>query len=87
MCKHNRNDFAGRVFKVIHDKQRGPLSLVRVLSGKIRKGTKVTTAKDSMMLTENVQRLYEPLADEYREIAECTCGDVVLLAGLKVGCS
>lgn len=56
-----------------------------MLSGQIRKGTKVTTAKDSMMLTESVQRLYEPLADEYREISECTCGDVVLLGGLKVG--
>lgn len=79
-----RNDFAGRVFKVVHDKQRGPLSLVRVLSGKIRKGAKVTMEKETIMQTENVQRIYEPLADEYREITEIGCGDVAIFGGLKV---
>lgn len=69
---------------MVHDKQRGPLSLVRVLSGKIRKGSKVTMEKESMMHTENVHRIYEPLADEYREITEIGCGDVAIFGGLNV---
>lgn len=77
----NRNDFAGKVFKVTHDKQRGPLSLVRVLRGKLRKSAKVVTSAGS---NESIQRIYEPLADEYREISEVDAGNVAILAGLKV---
>lgn len=66
---------------MMHDKQRGPLSLVRVLSGTLRKGDKVATAKGT---SEMVQRLYEPLADEYRDIEAVSVGNVGVCAGLKV---
>lgn len=72
---------AGKVFKVTHDKQRGPLSLVRILRGQLKKNSKVVTSKG---IVENVQRIYEPLADEYREINEVDAGNVAILAGLKV---
>lgn len=72
---------AGKVFKVTHDKQRGPLSLVRILSGKLKKNSKIVTSKG---IAESVQRIYEPLADEYREINEIDAGNVAILAGLKV---
>lgn len=39
------NDFVGKVFKVMHDKQRGPLSLVRVHRGSLKKNSRVTTSK------------------------------------------
>lgn len=65
----------------MHDKQRGPLSLVRVLSGTLKKGEKVTTPTRS---GEIIQRIYEPLADEYREIDEVSVGNVGVCAGLKV---
>lgn len=76
-----RNDFAGKIFKVIHDKQRGPLCLVRCLNGKLKKSSKVISSRNQ---TETIQRIYEPLADEYREIGEVHSGDVAILAGLKV---
>lgn len=76
-----RNDFAGRVFKIVHDKQRGALSLIRVLRGILRKGQRLTSHRG---FSEVVGRLYEPLADEYREIDTMGEGDVVLCAGLKV---
>lgn len=76
-----RHDFAGKVFKVMHDKQRGPLSLVRVLNGTLRKGDKVTTATSA---GEMIQRIYEPLADEYRDIDDINVGNVGVCAGLKV---
>jgi elongation factor G len=67
---------------VTHDKQRGALSLVRVFRGELKsKGARITTASGT---SENVQRLYEPLADEYREVAECGAGNIVVCGGLKV---
>lgn len=76
-----RNDFAAKVFKVMHDKQRGALSLVRILNGTLKKGDKVTTSNGK---SEIVQKIYEPLADEYREIDDVHCGNVGICAGLKV---
>ena len=34
--------------------------------------------------SEVVNKLYEPLADEYREIGGLSAGDVAICAGLKV---
>lgn len=76
-----RKDFAAKVFKVMHDKQRGALSLVRVLNGTLKKGDKVTTSNGN---SEIVQRIYEPLADEYREINEVSQGNVGICSGFKV---
>lgn len=77
----NRQDFAGKVFKVMHDKEYGPLSLVRILNGTLKKGDKVTNTKSG---SESIQRIFEPLADEYREIHSVSVGNVGVCAGLKV---
>lgn len=69
------------MFKVTHDKQKGALSLIRILSGKLRKGSKVVTSRGN---GENVPKLYEALADEYREIQEIGEGDIAVCGGLKV---
>ncbi|CAO1430482.1 unnamed protein product [Diamesa tonsa] len=74
------SDFVGNVFKVTHDKQRGPLCLVRILRGELKRGARVTTSKG---VAENVQRLYEPLADEYRDIESIGAGNVCICAGMK----
>jgi elongation factor G len=75
------NNFAGRVFKIVHDKQRGPLSLVRVFRGELKKGQRLTIAGSGA--SETIQRMYEPLADEYREIPQIGAGNVAVCAGLK----
>lgn len=75
------NNFAGRVFKITHDKQRGPLSLVRVFRGNLKKGARVCIAGSGA--SETIQRIYEPLADEYREINGVDTGNVGVCAGLK----
>lgn len=75
------NDFVGRVFKIVHDKQKGALTLLRVLRGTLKKGQRLISNRG---LSEVVGKLYEPLADEYREIDIVGDGDVVLCAGLKV---
>lgn len=74
------DDFVGNVFKVTHDKQRGPLSLVRIFRGELKRGARVTTSKST---GETVQRIYEPLADDYKEVESVGAGDVCVCAGLK----
>lgn len=71
----------GKVFKIIHDKQRGALTLVRVFRGELKKGSRLVTTHNT---TEVVNKVYEPLADEYREISGVPAGDVAICAGLKV---
>ncbi|XP_067615122.1 ribosome-releasing factor 2, mitochondrial [Eurosta solidaginis] len=73
-------DFVGKVFKIVHDKQRGPLTLVRVFRGELKKGSRVITTRNS---AEVVSKIFEPLADEYREINGVSTGDVAICAGLK----
>lgn len=74
------DDFVGKVFKVTHDNQRGALSLVRIYRGELKKSSKVMTSNGT---PEQIQRLYEPLADEYRETDSVRAGNVCVCAGLK----
>ncbi|XP_073840918.1 mitochondrial ribosome recycling factor 2 [Musca autumnalis] len=74
------NDFVGKVFKIVHDKQRGPLTLVRVLRGDLKRSMRLTSTRGQ---SEVVGKMYEPLADEYREIQAAQAGDVALCSGLK----
>lgn len=74
------NDFVGKVFKVTHDSQRGALSMVRIFRGELKRGARVTSTTST---GENVQRIYEPLADEYREIDLIGAGNVCVCAGLN----
>ncbi|XP_058984530.1 ribosome-releasing factor 2, mitochondrial-like [Musca domestica] len=74
------DDFVGKVFKIVHDKQRGPLTLVRILRGDLKKSMRLTSTRGQ---SEVVGKMYEPLADEYREIQAAQAGDVALCSGLK----
>ncbi|XP_055373823.1 ribosome-releasing factor 2, mitochondrial isoform X2 [Condylostylus longicornis] len=74
------NDFAGKVFKIVHDKQKGPLTLVRIFRGSCKKGSRLVTNRGS---TETIQRLYEPLADEYKEVSSAEVGDIAVCSGMK----
>lgn len=78
---HFRKNFAGKVFKVMHDKQRGALSLIRILNGTLKKGDKITTTRGP---SEMVEKIYEPLADEYCEINSVEKGNIGICSGLKV---
>uniref|UniRef100_A0A182ST14 Ribosome-releasing factor 2, mitochondrial n=1 Tax=Anopheles maculatus TaxID=74869 RepID=A0A182ST14_9DIPT len=73
-------DFVGKVFKVTHDKQRGPITMIRAFRGALKKGSRFITATGG---SETVQRIYEPLADEYREIDSFGAGNIGLCAGPK----
>ncbi|KAL7022628.1 hypothetical protein ACKWTF_012318 [Chironomus riparius] len=78
------DDFVAKVFKVTHDKQRGPLSLIRIYRGELKRGARIMTSSG---IAEHVQRIYEPLADEFREIEHVSAGNVCVctLKSTKTG--
>lgn len=78
-----RKHFAGKVFKVMHDKKLGALSLVRVLNGTLAKGDRIRTPNKEHS-DEIAVKIFEPLADEYSEIPSVSKGNVGICAGLKV---
>lgn len=65
----------------MHDKRRGALSLVRILNGTLRAGVKLKTSSGNV---EVVERIFEPLADEFKEISSIGRGNVAICSGLKV---
>lgn len=65
----------------MHDKQRGPLTLVRLIRGELKRGMRVLCSRGQ---AEVITKIYEPLADEYREVNSIQAGDVAICSGLKV---
>lgn len=72
----------GRAFKVVHDKQRGPLVFCRLYSGSLKKGQKFYNA--SREQSETIARLYNAYADEYHETDAIESGSIAVIAGMKV---
>ena len=75
------DNLCARVFKIIHDKQRGPISFFRVYNGIMSKGQKVYNVQRNQV--ELSGRLYAAYADDYEEISEIGEGNIAALAGLK----
>ncbi|CAK9809277.1 Ribosome-releasing factor 2, mitochondrial [Anthophora plagiata] len=70
-----------RAFKVVHDKQKGPLTFFRLYSGNLEKGTKLYNIRKEEK--EMIGKLYIAYADEYQEVPSITRGNIAAVAGLK----
>ncbi|XP_050465862.1 ribosome-releasing factor 2, mitochondrial [Cataglyphis hispanica] len=75
------NNLAARVFKIVHDKQRGPITFFRIYSGSMRKGQKLYNMTREQ--SEQCTRLYIACADDYEEVAEVGLGNIAAVGGLK----
>lgn len=75
------DNLAARAFKVVHDKQKGPLTFVRIYSGTFKQGQRVYNVQQEK--TEPSAKLYTPYADEYKEAAILSCGNIAAVSGLK----
>ncbi|XP_066907405.1 ribosome-releasing factor 2, mitochondrial isoform X2 [Halyomorpha halys] len=76
-----KNDIIGKSFKVMHDKQRGPLVFFRIYSGNLEKGKKVYNLHKEK--TDKALSLYKVFADEMNEVSSVGCGNFVAVSGLK----
>uniref|UniRef100_A0A5F8HGL1 GTP dependent ribosome recycling factor mitochondrial 2 n=1 Tax=Monodelphis domestica TaxID=13616 RepID=A0A5F8HGL1_MONDO len=76
-----KDDLCALAFKVLHDKQRGPLVFVRVYSGTMKPQSAVHNINGNC--TERISRLLLPFADQHIEIPSLTAGNIALTVGLK----
>ncbi|XP_025415341.1 ribosome-releasing factor 2, mitochondrial isoform X2 [Sipha flava] len=72
---------SARAFKVVHEKQKGPITFLRVYSGTLQKGQKVYNA--SQCKSENINRVMMVYADDYKEVGDVPLGNIVAVTGLK----
>ncbi|XP_029300411.1 ribosome-releasing factor 2, mitochondrial [Cottoperca gobio] len=75
------DDLCALAFKVLHDKQRGPLVFLRIYSGTLKPQTAVHNINRNS--TERISRLMVPFADQHVEIPSMTAGNIALTVGLK----
>ncbi|XP_033020696.1 ribosome-releasing factor 2, mitochondrial isoform X1 [Lacerta agilis] len=76
-----KDDLCALAFKVIHDKQRGPLVFFRIYSGTMKPQSAVYNINKNC--TERMSRLLLPFADQQIEISSLTAGNIALTVGLK----
>ncbi|XP_069483584.1 ribosome-releasing factor 2, mitochondrial isoform X2 [Ambystoma mexicanum] len=74
-------DMCALAFKVLHDKQRGPLVFVRIYSGTMKPQSSVHNVTKNC--TERMSRLLLPFADQHIEIPSLGPGNIALTVGLK----
>nr|XP_023028395.1 ribosome-releasing factor 2, mitochondrial [Leptinotarsa decemlineata] len=75
------DNLCARAFKVIHDKQRGPLVFFRIYNGSLKKGQKLYSIKQDS--SEQMGKLYIAYADDFEEVEEVTNGNIAVVSGLK----
>ena len=75
--------FSGLAFKIMTDPFVGTLTFVRVYSGQLTAGTYVMNSNKDKR--ERIGRLLEMHANSREDIKTARTGDIVALAGLKVG--
>ncbi|XP_047426475.1 ribosome-releasing factor 2, mitochondrial [Mugil cephalus] len=76
-----KDDLCALAFKVLHDKQRGPLVFLRVYSGALKPQMAVHNINRNSI--ERMSRLLVPFADQHVEIPSITAGNIALTVGLK----
>ncbi|XP_077477996.1 ribosome-releasing factor 2, mitochondrial [Stigmatopora argus] len=76
-----KDDLCALAFKVLHDKQRGPLVFLRIYSGTLKAQTALYNINRNS--TERMSRLLVPFADQHVEIQSMTAGNIALTVGLK----
>ncbi|XP_041666361.1 ribosome-releasing factor 2, mitochondrial [Cheilinus undulatus] len=76
-----KDDLCALAFKVVHDKQRGPLVFLRIYSGTLKPQSAVHNINRNNI--ERMSRLLVPFADQHVEIPSMTAGNIALTVGLK----
>jgi len=79
--KHYGDSLCALAFKTVHDHQRGALTFVRLYSGSLEAGSPVYNV--GRECSEHCGKLYQVFADEHREIASVTAGNIAAVSGLK----
>lgn len=76
-----KHDLCALAFKVVHDKQRGPMVFLRIYSGSMKPQSAVYNINRNG--TERMSRLLLPFADQHVEIPSLSAGNIALTVGLR----
>lgn len=76
------NNLCAKAFKVIHDRQKGPLVFCRIYSGTFNKNQKIYNIGQD--ISEQTGRLYIAYADDFKDVEQITKGNIAVVTGLKV---
>ncbi|KAF4073157.1 hypothetical protein AMELA_G00255630 [Ameiurus melas] len=76
-----KDDLCALAFKVVHDKQRGPMVFLRIYSGSMKPQSAVYNINRNG--TERMSRLLLPFADQHVEIPSLSAGNIALTVGLR----
>ncbi|XP_050543256.1 ribosome-releasing factor 2, mitochondrial [Daktulosphaira vitifoliae] len=75
------SSMSARAFKVVNEKQKGPITFLRMYSGKLEKSQKLYNATQKK--SENIGRVMIPYADDYKEVENAQAGAIIAVTGLK----
>ncbi|KAG8222143.1 hypothetical protein J437_LFUL002140, partial [Ladona fulva] len=81
LCRSFADNFYAKAFKIIHDKQRGPLTFVRIYSGTFKKGQKIYNLRSQK--SEVASKLMIATADDYEDVENVETGNIAVVSGLK----
>lgn len=81
-CDPSSKTPAGLVFKIQYDREAGPLSFVRMYSGKISTGTQVYNV--SKKKRERINRILRVNANHMEQMDSVSAGDIAVFVGLKI---
>lgn len=74
-------ELSALAFKIFHDKQKGPMTFLRLYSGSLESGGSLYNVNRGC--AEKLGKLFQVNADEHREVHEVTSGNIVAVTGLK----
>ncbi|XP_060068967.1 ribosome-releasing factor 2, mitochondrial-like isoform X2 [Ylistrum balloti] len=74
-------DLCALVFKIVHHKERGTLTFLRIYNGEIKGKTNIYNVNQNV--SEKVTRLLQVYADSFQEIPFSGPGNIVCVTGLK----
>lgn len=77
-----KDNLAARAFKVLHDKQKGPLVFLRIYNGVLNRGQKLFNMDKNS--SEQTTKLLMAHANDFDEVETVDCGNIAVVTGLKV---
>ncbi|PRD30369.1 UNVERIFIED_CONTAM: gfm2 [Trichonephila clavipes] len=75
------NELCALAFKIIHNKNKEPLTFLRLYSGTIKSGQKIYNKNRENY--EKIGKLMIPLADDFKEVPLSLAGNIVAVTNLK----
>ncbi|CAH1793056.1 unnamed protein product [Owenia fusiformis] len=79
--EYYKDELCALAFKIIHDKQRGALTFLRIYSGAVSTGSSIYNVNQEC--SEKFSRLIQVYADSYKDVTSVTEGNIVAVTGLK----